>query len=266
MSNVPALLLLHGTGDSGECWGPFVARLRGLPGLAELDVTTPDLPAHGGRRSEPGRTVAWPDLLAEAVAHAERVAAASGGPIVVGGHSLGATIALGVAASRADLVAALFLEDPPFTTSMAEDAGRQIGEPVDLREFHDWFASLQSATEEEVHEVVRREHPTWDPAEYAPWVRAKRSVDVTAFEGSVPWVRAGWADLVRAVRCPAAVAAGDPAQDGVVGGIVHPAAAAEMAELPGWTVHTLPASHDVRRDAPAQTAALLAGLIRTVQT
>ena len=41
---------------------------------------------------------------------------------------------------------------------------------------------------------------------------------------------------------------------------------AELALLPGWTVHLMPASHDVRRDAPEQTAAVLAGLIRTVQT
>jgi pimeloyl-ACP methyl ester carboxylesterase len=267
MSTPPALLLLHGTGDSGACWEPFVARLRGLPGLSQLHVGTPDLPAHGGRRSEPGHTVAWPDLLAEAVEHAEQLTSASGAPVVVGGHSLGATVALGVAASRPDLVAGLFLEDPPFTTSLAEDAGRPMGESVDLAEFRDWFASLQSATEDEVLATVRREHPTWDPAEYGPWVRAKRSVDITAFEGSVPWVRVGWADQVRAVRCPAllvAGVAGGAAPEGFAGGIVHPAAAAELALLPGWTVHTVPASHDVRRDAPQATAALLAELIRGV--
>ena len=266
MTTLPALLLLHGTGDSGECWGPFVARLRALPGMAGLDVTTPDLPAHGGRRAEPGHTVAWQDLLAEAIGHAERLASTGSGPIVVGGHSLGATIALGVAASRPDLVAGLFLEDPPFPTSMADDAGRPMGESIDLAEFRDWFVALQSAPEEEVLATVRGEHPAWDPAEYGPWVRAKRAVDVTAFEGRVPWVRVGWADQVRAVRGPAVLVAGEPGQDGAPGGIVHPAATAELAALPGWTVHTLPASHDVRRDAPAPTAAALADLIRSVAT
>ena len=263
MTTLPALLLLHGTGDSGECWGPFVARLRTTPGLTDLAVTTPDLPAHGGRRAEPGHTVAWPDLLAEAVAHAEDLVAGSGHPIVVGGHSLGATIALGVAATRPDLVAGLFLEDPPFTTSMAEDAGRPMDEAIELGEFHDWFASLQAASEDEVNAVVRQEHPSWDPAEYGPWVRSKRAVDLSAFAGTVAWVRIGWADQVRAVRCPAVLVAGEAAQ-GVIGGIVHPEAARELAALTGWTVVMLPASHDVRRDAPEQTASALADLIRTV--
>ena len=263
MSALPALLLLHGTGDSAECWGPFVARVRALPGLADLAVVTPDQPAHGGRRAEPGHTVGWPDLLTEATAHAEHLVAEFGSPIVIGGHSLGATVALGVAASRPDLVAGLFLEDPPFITSLAEDAGLAIGEPMELGEFHTWFTSLQEASEDEVQAIVRREHPDWDPAEYDPWVRSKRAVDASAFEGLVPWVRTGWADLVVAVRCPAVLALGEAAA-GHPGGIVHPDAARAIAALPGWTVRALPASHDVRRDAPEATAQLLAELIHAV--
>ncbi len=40
MSPLPGLLLLHGVGDSGECWTPFVARLRahGDGSLAALRV------------------------------------------------------------------------------------------------------------------------------------------------------------------------------------------------------------------------------------
>jgi pimeloyl-ACP methyl ester carboxylesterase len=264
MHTLPALLLLHGTGDSGECWTPFLERVRAQPGMGALIAVAPDLPAHGGRRAGPGATVAWPDLLAEAVAHAEQLVGRSGAPIVVGGHSLGATVALGVATRRADLVAALFLEDPPFTTPPAEDTGRAIGEPLDLGEFREWFAELQAATEAEVAAAVRQEHPTWDPAEFGPWVRAKRSVDLRAFEGQVPWVRSGWADLVAAVCCPAVLAIGDPEGTAPLVGIVHPTAAAEIATRPGWTVRRLPTGHDVRRDAPDATAAILADLIRSV--
>jgi pimeloyl-ACP methyl ester carboxylesterase len=263
MATLPTLLLLHGTGDSGECWAPFLQRVRALPGLQDLTIATPDQAAHGGRRAEPGHTVGWPDLLAEASANAERLVTESGAPIVIGGHSLGATVALGVAASRPDLVAGLFLEDPPFITSLAEDAGRSIGEPMELDEFHTWFASLKDVSEEQVQATVRREHPDWDPAEYGPWVRSKRSVDAAAFEGLVPWVRTGWADLVRAVRCPAVLVLGEAAA-GHPGGIVHPEAARAIAALPGWTVRALPASHDVRRDAPEATAAALADLLRSV--
>ena len=71
----PPMVLLHGAGDDGACWGPFVTRLRREPGLAGLRVSTPDAPAHGGRRSGPGRTLAWPDLLASAIDSAEALAA-----------------------------------------------------------------------------------------------------------------------------------------------------------------------------------------------
>jgi pimeloyl-ACP methyl ester carboxylesterase len=257
MATLPGLLLMHGVGDDGACWGPFVAHLRALD-LADLRIATPDAPAHGGRRATPGHTVAAADLLAEAVAHAEDLAAATGGPIVVGGHSMGSAVALALAASRPDLAVGLWLEDPPLFTSMAEDDALGTDDtPVPLTELHDWFADLQARPLDAVVAAARADHPTWEPAEYEPWARAKQSVDVAAFTRPVPWVAAGWARHARAVACPTVVAAGDPA----LGAIVSPRAEADLAALPGWTVHRLPAGHDVRRDAPAQTAALLAGLI-----
>ncbi len=293
MTAPPALLLMHGVGDDGACWGPFVRRLRQRPGLADLTVVTPDAPAHGGRRAQPGQSVAWPDLLAEAIAVAQSMVAESGGRIVVGGHSMGSMVALGVAATRPDLVVATFLEDPPLmhalpdsatsagagSTAEGNDAGGRDHEapagsqvhattaaevdpraPVDVSEFGDWFAALQAIPLDEVVAAARADHPTWDDEEYEPWARAKQSADPEAFAQPVVWVHADTERLLREAPAPVVVAAGRPE----LGGLLAPEAEASLRKLPGWSVHRLPAGHDVRRDAPDATVELLADLIRSV--
>ena len=268
MTALPALLLLHGVGDDGACWGPFVRRLRQVEGLAALAVATPDAPAHGGRRANPGQTIAWPDLLTDAITEAEELVAQSGGPIVVGGHSMGSMVALGVAANRPDLVVATFLEDPPLTQGLpaAGSNGRPLDDespaPVDVSEFGDWFAELQSIPLADVVADARADNPTWDDDEYELWARAKQSVDQAAFSEPVVWVHADTERLLRNAPAPVVVAAGLPE----LGGLVAPEAEASLRGLPGWSVHRLPAGHDVRRDAPDATIELLADLIRSVST
>ena len=257
MSPAPTLLLLHGVGDSGACWDPFVAALRER--VADLVVRTPDAPAHGGRRAEPGHTVTFDDQLAEAIWHAEELAGQHGGPIVVGGHSMGSGTALAVAADRPDLVSGLWLEDPPLFTSMAE-AGRPpaVDAAVALTVLRSWFVSLQAIPLEQAVAGATADHPDWDQAEYEPWARAKQDVDIAAFTTPVDFVVSDWPARVRAVRCPVVVAAGRVGE----GSILSAGAERDLAPLPNWSITRLPTGHDVRRDAPTATADLLAGLIR----
>jgi pimeloyl-ACP methyl ester carboxylesterase len=258
----PGLLLLHGSGDAGACWGPFVDRLRRQDGMAHLVVATPDAPAHGGRRSAPGLTIAWTDLIADAISHAEELAQRTGGPIVVGGHSMGAMQAMGVSAHRPDLVVATFLEDPPLGAPLTPPGVEPAApEPIDLAEFHEWFSDLQARPLAEVIAGARAEHPTWDEAEYEPWARSKQAVDVAAFAGPAVFVHAETDHIIRAATTPVVVVAGEPER----GGMVAEVAAADLSRLPGWTVHRLPTGHDVRRDAPERAVALLADLLRSVR-
>ncbi|MDH3959473.1 MAG: alpha/beta hydrolase [Actinomycetota bacterium] len=264
MSRPPALLLMHGVGDAGACWAPFVGQLRARPRMAGLRVVTPDAPAHGGRTAEPGHTIAWTDQLAEAVEIAEALVAETGTPIVSAGHSMGSLTALGLSATRPDLVAATFLEDPPFFAALPPvDAPAGTGQDLaDLSELRAWFGQLQSEPLEQVIAAARADHPTWDPSEYEPWARAKQAVDLAAFRTDVDWGHSDNARIIRAAPAPVVVAAGRAE----LGSLVAPAAEADLVRLPGWQVTRLPTGHDVRRDAPDATVALLADLIDSVSS
>ena len=264
MSRLPALLLMHGVGDAGACWAPFVRQLRARPRMAGLRVVTPDAPAHGGRIAEPGHSIAWTDQLAEAVEIAEALVAESGAPIVSAGHSMGSLTALGLSATRPDLVAATFLEDPPFFAALPPvDAPAGTGQDLaDLSELRAWFAQLQSEPLEQVIAAARADHPTWDPSEYEPWARAKQAVDLAAFRTDVDWGHSDNARIILAAPAPVVVAAGRAE----LGSLVAPAAEADLVRLPGWQVTRLPTGHDVRRDAPEAAVALLADLIDSVSS
>jgi pimeloyl-ACP methyl ester carboxylesterase len=176
---------------------------------------------------------------------------------------MGSMVALGVAANRPDLVVATFLEDPPLTQGLPDEGSTsrteqaEPPEPVDVSELGDWFAALQSIPLADVVAAARTEHPTWDGEEYRTWAQAKQSVDRAAFAEPVVWVHADTERLLRTAPAPVVVAAGLPER----GSLVAPEAEGSLRALPGWSVHRLPAGHDVRRDAPDATVDLLANLI-----
>ncbi len=247
-----AVALFHGVGDHGGCWQPFVQALDD-PSLA---VVCPTAPAHGGRRAIPGQTPHWEDQLREAVDIVAGLAEEQGRPIVVGGHSMGAGIALGLAARRPDLVAALFLEDPPFFSPTGEpetDARLQVLAPT----LHPWFAGLQTASRDEVVATARSEHPTWPADEYEPWADAKLAVDVAAFSQPVPSIGTRWRAWAEVVGCEVHVVTGEPD----LGAILGYDEAAWLATLPGWHVERFTAGHDVRRDARAKTIGAFRALV-----
>jgi lipase len=240
------LILFHGVGDDGACWAPF---LRALD-LTGVQVITPNAAAHGGRRAAEGTTPDWRDQVREASALVtDCVDRAGGCPVVLGGHSMGAGIALAVAAQRPDSVAGLFLEDPPFFLGDSAAASRQTLSDT----LYPWFLGLQTATLAQVIDTARADHPDWPVDEYEPWAAAKLAVDARAFEQPVNYIGARWQDWVRQVHAPVLVVAGETERGSILGDDVSLLLAAE----PGWEVVRVPAGHDVRRDARASTVALL---------
>lgn len=111
----PGLLLLHGVGLRAEAWGAQIPVLS-----RKFRVLAPDMPGHGGSAPFEGE----PTLEA----YTDRVAEALDGPCLVAGHSMGAMIALDLAARYPSLVQGVAALNAVYRRS--PDAKRAIAERV----------------------------------------------------------------------------------------------------------------------------------------
>lgn len=109
----PPIVLLHGFGQTGRCWGPLAPALAG-----DHEVVRLDAPGHGGSTG----TVA--DLPTTG-----RLMAQAGGPAVYLGYSMGARMALHVATEAPDVVQALVLVGG--TPGIEDDAERALRRAAD---------------------------------------------------------------------------------------------------------------------------------------
>ncbi len=101
----PTVLLLHGVGLRAEAWG---AQLDGLP----AQMIAPDMPGHGDSALPAG----YVDMESY-VAAALDVLAACGEPAVIVGHSMGAMLALALAARAPEKVLAVAALNAVFERS-----------------------------------------------------------------------------------------------------------------------------------------------------
>ena len=105
------VLLLHGLTGSPAAWRPIARDLA----AAGLTVRVPLLPGHGTRWQDANRTT-WHDWYAAADT-AFRQLLARGGPVVVGGLSMGGALALRLAEQRGAAVAGLVLVNPAIASA-----------------------------------------------------------------------------------------------------------------------------------------------------
>jgi carboxylesterase len=106
------VLLLHGFGGSPasmEPWAEYL-RQRGHP------TAVPRLPGHGTSWEDMAAT-RWPDWYAAADAGLDELRAQGDGPVAIAGLSMGAALALRLAADRPDDVASLVLVNPALAST-----------------------------------------------------------------------------------------------------------------------------------------------------
>jgi lipase len=120
----PTLLLLHGLSDSGLCWPDGVGRWR-----HDYRILAPDARGHGqSPRFDPATSGSnrFDDMVADVVFLLERLGDEGGATPILVGHSMGAAVAATVLTHRPDLLRAVVLEDPPWSTEARPDAADTI--------------------------------------------------------------------------------------------------------------------------------------------
>lgn len=194
----PTLVLLHGLGDSGDCWPDAVRRWSPTYRVVGVDAL-----GHGrSPRFTPAQLTSedpMEAMYAAAEATLARVAADHGGPVLVVGHSMGGGIAGALAARRPDLVAAAVLEDPAwrdpqYRVQPAEVVRERVAE---CRAFADDPAGSR--------EEGRADNPTWPESELDPWVESKAQVDLDFLRLGIANLVQPWDEVVAAIAVPTLV-------------------------------------------------------------
>jgi pimeloyl-ACP methyl ester carboxylesterase len=196
--STPTLVLMHGLGDSGDCWPDAVRRWSPTYRVVGLDAL-----GHGRSPRFTTEQLASPDPMEAMCATAEttvaRVAADHGGPVVLVGHSMGGGIAGALAARRPDLVRAAVLEDPAWRdpehrVQPAEVVRERVAE---CRAFADDPSGSR--------EKGRADNPTWPESELDPWVESKAQVDLDFLELGIANLVQPWDEVVAAIEVPTLV-------------------------------------------------------------
>ena len=238
---MPSVLLLHGVHSSRDAWWRM---LRDLTDIG-VEVDALDLLGHGGRTTGPPPPWSLRDF-------ADDVAARSGPVDLVVGHSLGALVALTLAAQRPDFARAVLLEDPP------DGVGETREHVADRIERAVAAARADPAA---AQAAILTENPAWATLDARHAVAARRAMDiepVAAFLRDRSW------DLLALVRdCPVPVhllAAEGPAS------VLGESARKALFDALGTRAREVTSGHSVYRDRPGPwlvtVLAVLAGLER----
>jgi N-formylmaleamate deformylase len=236
--NKPPIVLAHGFSDSGLCWSAFAQALED-----DYDLVMYDTRGHGLSDSPDNGHAP----LIQAQDCAGLIAALELDKPVVIGHSMGALMALFLAATHPDAVSAVILEDPP--AGWEPNAGRRVlseEEAVESRRgFDEWIAKIKSKTRQELIDDQRAQEPRWAEAELGPWADAK----IHLHQNALTYVVVGDEPDFSTIQLPLLLIIGDKE----CGAIVSPEQAVALQQIvPHARVAQIPeAGHCIRRDQPS---------------
>lgn len=247
----PSVVLLHGLTSSRASYAdivPVVART--------WRVLNVDLRGHG--QSGRGTRYRAGDYAADV---AELIEAEGAGPAVVVGHSLGGVTASALAASSPQLVAGLFLEDPPLfegdaATRQASPAARFF--PAFVAQIRTWQGN--GTSEGDVAAALGEQpsaHGTsagerLGPERMEARARALRTFDPAAMDAAISGETWQGYDPTTPVSCPVTVLAADPN----VGAVFRPEHGSRyVAAVPQAQIQTIAGqAHGIHDDPVGQVA------------
>lgn len=151
------VMILHGFTANLES----VSELFEPLGKLDIKVAAPLLRGHGAQSPDHLRGVTWQDWLEDAERTLKSVAGKDGSVVVLG-HSMGALLALQLAARHPELVDSVILATPPIKLASVLAPGRPLNflAPFVCRLVDRWDMTTRFADPEN---AVRPEHYQWAP-------------------------------------------------------------------------------------------------------
>ena len=229
MPNRPTIALLHGVQSSRSTWWRLEEDLTD----SGFSVTALDLLGHGARANSGDSTLTIADL-------ADDVAVQLAGPVdLLVGHSLGAIVALTLAARGSGACRGVVLEDPPSP----------VGE-VDFLALADEIVAESRAARADPDGVALAtlfEHPAWSPIDAANAVENRRVLDDDRAARLIRTAEWDLLGLIAACPVPVQVLAATPPGSAIAAAD----RAALLGTLPDGRVSVIRSGHGVHRDRPA---------------
>ena len=227
--NKPPLVLAHGLTDEGLSWHQLASDLE-----TNYDVIMYDAYGHG--KSSRIDTKKRLDLAEDL--HDLIQALQLGKPGIIG-HSMGADTASKFAATYPDMLAALVLEDPPWSDM-------PFDEKIAKSTMQEWKKQNLAYKEKSIKELIKlkkKESPNWEEAILEQWAESKLEMD-PAFFDVFTLDRMPWRERAKAIKVPTLIITGDNER----GAIVTPKLGVEAVQLfdKGEFGHISAAGHCVR--------------------
>ncbi|RUS33597.1 hypothetical protein BC938DRAFT_470955 [Jimgerdemannia flammicorona] len=120
-----------------------------------------------------------------------------------------------------DVVGALVLEDPPWTSLDVPQPSEE-----NARAIEDSEATLRDTQQKPVSQIVTEDHavhPAWSHDELVPWAEAQKQFNMAVFSNGIEETRRRWNAVVQQLTAPTLLLTGENA----LGAIVN----SEMAQI-----------------------------------
>lgn len=202
----PPLLLLHGFEEHGLCWLRVARALE-----HDYDVIMPDARGHG--RSAAATSDFALDILA--ADHAALIQVLGLDRPAVLGRSMGAAVAVQLAATFPDRVRAVLLEDPPMRKMPVPDPDTNPGYAAWYQAWLDQMQTLKTLPHAERLRAALELQPgadRWVEDDLVTWVEAHVQFDLDTITPALanPSVFGGWQQAVGQITCPILLMTGNP--------------------------------------------------------
>lgn len=203
----PVLVLLHGHTDSGPSWADAIERWA-----PDYHVVAVDQRGHGEspRFTEAEFERGTTDVMADdTIALLGELAAETGRPSLLAGHSMGARLSGIATAAAPDLVAAVVLEDPPWWLPVGGPSPweRRAADAPTTSSSAPEPAAPAEPTVDDLIATQRSSSPNWPESELRPWAESKKQYDGEMAKHRRDRTK-DWTETVRAFSVPALLVTG----------------------------------------------------------